>query len=195
MRNALIWSGMALALGCGPDEASKTTTSKCDADFTLEFTHADGGTDTVEIETCGGIDIDAGFEFGDESHLRYLGLALQANSGGNCYVGVIIDPYCGDDTYTFNGPDGYGAKGTLVLADCEGLPEGADTTWTLDEGEVDMTFGFKEPGDAPGKTIRTAPVGALEGSATNGDLSLHIIGDFVLDRKTTAGEVEESICD
>jgi hypothetical protein len=195
MRNALVISGLALGLGCTVKEESSPSTSKCDAGFSLDFTLADGGTEVVELSTCGGLDINPGFEFGDESHLRYLGLAMQADSGGNCYIGLIIDPYCGDDVYTFGGPEGYGAKGTLVLTDCEGLPEGANTTWSLEDGEVDMVFGFKDPGSGPGKMIRTAPVGTVDGTATEGDLTVHVTGEFIIDKRAPTGEVSETICD
>jgi hypothetical protein len=201
MRNVLICTGLTLALGCAPkEEPAAPGTNKCTADFTLDFTDADGSTETVEMGFCGGIDIDAGFEFGDDAHLRYVGVAMQARSGGNCYVALVIDPYCGEDEltgrpYLIDGPTGWGAKTTLVLNDCPGLPEGANTSWTLDEGELDIAVGFKHPGDGPGKTIRVAPVGTIEGSGVVDTLSLSVTGEFNIDRRSTAGEVEESICD
>jgi len=200
MRNAMYLSGLALVLGCAAKEEPTSSTNKCKTAFTLEFTDASGGTETSELSFCGGIDLDAGFEWTDDAHLRYMGVAMQAKSGGDCYLALVVDPYCGEDLeggrpYIIGGPTGWGAKATLVLDDCPDLPEGANTTWPLDEGELDIAVGFKHPGDGPGKAIRVAPVGSIEGSATAGDLSVNLVGEFNIDRRTTAGEVEESVCD
>ena len=200
MRNVICLSGAVLALGCGSKEEEGTpSTNKCETTFELEFTDADGGTEFVEMPACGGVDLDAGFEWTDDAHLRYMGVAMQAKTGGNCYVAIVIDPYCGEDEagrpFVIGGPDGWDAKVTLVLDDCPDMPEGGATTWALQEGEVDLVVGFKHPGDTPGKAIRTAPVGTISGSATEDGMTISVQGAFKIDRKTTAGEVEESICD
>jgi hypothetical protein len=201
MRHALALSTIIFALGCKPKtEAGPSSTDKCEAEFSLEFTSADGESSTSELSFCGGIDIDAGFEWTDDAHLRYIGVAMQSKSGGNCYIAVVIDPYCGEDMeerrpYIVSGPAGWGAKTTLVLDDCPDLPEGAAATWNLDEGELAIAVGFKHPGDTPGAATRIAPVGTLDGSGELDGMTVNITGDFKIDRKTTAGEVEESVCD
>lgn len=200
MRHALTCSILSLALGCAPKEEPSTSTDKCSAEFSFEIAGDDGSSETVDMSFCGGIDIDAGFEWTDDAHLRYMGVAMQAKSGGNCYVAIVVDPYCGEDLeegrpYIIDGPSGWGAKATLVLDDCPDMPEGANTTWSLDEGELDIAVGFKHPGDGPGKAVRIAPIGNLEGTAVSDDLTMTVTGSFNIDRRSTAGEVEEDICD
>ncbi len=195
MRLTLPFGILFLLMGCAPKEESPSEKGKCEADFTLDFTLADGSTEQVALSACDFIDVNAGFEFGDEPHLRYVGLGLQSTDSEACALDIKIDPFCGNASYIFDGPTGYAALGTLVLDDCPGMPEGADTTIELSDGDVSLTVGYKDPGSSPGKTIKSALNGTINADGANDDITVAITGEFKIERLIVTGEVDESICD
>jgi len=197
MRFPLCFSVPFLVLGCAPKEESSDRKPQCEAEFTLDFTLADGSTDQTTLSACGGINLDAGFEFGDEPHLRYVNLGLLSDEKDveNCYLVFQVDPFCGNASYIFDGPTGYAASGALVLNDCADLPEGADTSFNFTDGDISLTVGYKDPGSTPGKTIKTALNGSIEAEGSEGGVTVAITGEFKVERYAVAGEVEETICD
>jgi hypothetical protein len=38
-------------------------------------------------------------------------------------------------------------------------------------------------------------VGTVDGTATEGDLTVHVTGEFIIDKRAPTGEVSETICD
>jgi hypothetical protein len=169
------------------DTDSDTDADGCDARFTL--TLPDGSVAPLD---CTGFDADATYEFDPDTapEVRTLHLELSSaeSDGFECHVALSVTGVCGPGWYAV----GDGATETVATADCTGVGDADEGTFTMEEGSVQLTTvsGGTEHGNFTGKPVPLQAEGTFVGAG--GGLSVE--GTFAISTRIPGVDAEESTC-